>query len=210
MKASRIPFTSSRVISRAFHSSSSEGANGCPPINDSGLRMPAWWIWTRDTLPWRLMPSAIRVRPSKWSSVQQPICPGNPLPTACTCEAQVIVAPWPPSARFVSHRYSSSLILPSSWLWLFVKGASMKRFFMGRPPERKVMGSKIFFASSRALSETTVSANFGIFPELSGESSGLDVDWELFANRQVGSVSEFDTETGSRAAAVWKFGIRTK
>ena len=44
-----------------------------------------------------------------------------------------MVEPNPPSARMVSQWRSSFDRVPSAWLWQFVKGASMKRFFMAGP-----------------------------------------------------------------------------
>src|SRR5579871_1718151 len=85
-----------------------------------------------------------------WSSDQTPSWPGKPWPARCTCAAQVMTRPKPPSARIVSQWNSSSDSLPSGWLWQLVSGASMKRFFQAGPrvndigSRKSVIGGSIF------------------------------------------------------------------
>ena len=58
--------------------------------------------------PAALIAAASRVRPGRWSSEKTPSWPGKPWPMRCTCAAQVITRPKPPSARKVSQWNSSS------------------------------------------------------------------------------------------------------
>jgi hypothetical protein len=98
----------------------------------TSLAMAGGMLGVLFMIPLRIA-AANRESPVRWSSEKQPNCPGKPLPTACTCEAQVMVRPNPPCARMVSQRNSSSESRPSSKLCRLVIGASMKRFFITAP-----------------------------------------------------------------------------